>query len=336
MKKIYLHIGTHKTGTTAVQSFAKQHIDEIAKKGILYPKTGIPFLNEMNTGQHLLPWTQVNKISMPHRWGKYLDDKARLWFDLREEVLNSSCNTVLISSEEFDVLTDEGVAYVADQLKEFDVTILCYLRRLDEFVETYYSTAILHYAEKRDINTFYKGMCTTTDYFELINRWRTYFGEPRVKVLFYHRSALKNEDIVVDVFDNMGFDVADLRSEADSKLVNTTGFPWYAIEMIRTLNKLSVPRETIMIFINIIRKVCKNKNYKHCSILDLNMKNRLINDGIISIKKINVPSFTSELEFAFSKIQDDTLDSIAQDLNCEHDAIKKCFEDILIQLRSAS
>ncbi len=34
---IYLHVGSHKTGTTAIQDFAFYNTEFLAKKGLLYP-----------------------------------------------------------------------------------------------------------------------------------------------------------------------------------------------------------------------------------------------------------------------------------------------------------
>ena len=40
-KKLYLHIGMGKTGTTALQHFFWDNRDILAAKGICYPKVGI-------------------------------------------------------------------------------------------------------------------------------------------------------------------------------------------------------------------------------------------------------------------------------------------------------
>ena len=38
-RKVYLHIGTEKTGTASIQHFLSRHYDELREKGILYPKS---------------------------------------------------------------------------------------------------------------------------------------------------------------------------------------------------------------------------------------------------------------------------------------------------------
>ena len=54
--KIYLHIGTHKTGTTSIQHFAEDNIELLSKHGIYWPRT-----RELrNTSrQHSLLWRML-------------------------------------------------------------------------------------------------------------------------------------------------------------------------------------------------------------------------------------------------------------------------------------
>jgi hypothetical protein len=45
---LFLHIGPHKTGTTAIQLFCERNRNELAKAGLWYPKTGLA------SGQHMV------------------------------------------------------------------------------------------------------------------------------------------------------------------------------------------------------------------------------------------------------------------------------------------
>lgn len=49
MRTCYLHIGTHKTGTTSIQVALSKHRDQLAVRDFLYPRSGIP---EPHFGHH--------------------------------------------------------------------------------------------------------------------------------------------------------------------------------------------------------------------------------------------------------------------------------------------
>ena len=39
-KTLYLYVGTHKTGTTAIQAFVTTHSETFARTGLFVPRTG--------------------------------------------------------------------------------------------------------------------------------------------------------------------------------------------------------------------------------------------------------------------------------------------------------
>ncbi len=54
MRQIYIHIGTHKTGTTSIQSLLCRREARLQRAGIYVPKTGRPFPN--SAGHHNIGW----------------------------------------------------------------------------------------------------------------------------------------------------------------------------------------------------------------------------------------------------------------------------------------
>ncbi len=58
MKTVYLHIGTHRTGSTSIQRFMANAEEALAEQGIIYPKTGRPDTDWTNQyGHHELAWS---------------------------------------------------------------------------------------------------------------------------------------------------------------------------------------------------------------------------------------------------------------------------------------
>lgn len=299
-KKIYLHIGTHKTGSTAVQAFAARHSDELQRRGLLYPTAGRPALERLASGHHLLPWTRMEHVNWKPAWGDRASDPQRVWDDLIDEIEKSSCSAVLISSEEFDVLDDEGAAFVAEKLAGHDVHVLCYLRRLDEFVQSYYTTDVLYHGESRDIQAYAKGMRTTIDYFELIDRWRRLFGTPNVHVGFYARPALDNGDIVAGVFGKTGLDVSRIAPAAKSRFVNWGTVSPDSLEKIRRLNARGASPVRVKAEVLWARLLSSLLGRKNIPALDETSREKLIRYGLERIRLIEAEAFTPSVEAEFT------------------------------------
>jgi len=52
-KTLFVHIGTHKTGTTSIQNFLRNHATSLNECGVFVPKSGT--LDE-NSGHHNIAW----------------------------------------------------------------------------------------------------------------------------------------------------------------------------------------------------------------------------------------------------------------------------------------
>lgn len=91
-KTVFLHIGTHKTGTTSIQHFLTHHADELRHAGILMPSAG-----RHRYGHHHIAWELRNDDRLERRTGHV----QRLFDELRATDLGRS----VISSEDFEYLS---------------------------------------------------------------------------------------------------------------------------------------------------------------------------------------------------------------------------------------
>ena len=92
-KIFFIHIGNHKTGTTAIQRFLNSYAKELKSNGIEYPKIGNTYQYPYNN--HNIAW-ELN---------------ADIRFNTKSKTLNdlynfiSYCNNnIIISSEDFQNL----------------------------------------------------------------------------------------------------------------------------------------------------------------------------------------------------------------------------------------
>ncbi len=216
MKRLTLHIGSHKTGTTSVQWTLMQNARLLRDRGLsLLEGSGLPHLHSY------LDW--VNRDA-PIPDGYRVRDPAVLAHDL------AHCETdhVFGSSENFSFFFhQDAVDDLAAALKpQFDdIRIVAYLRRQDRH-------AISHHLEgarpDRPLEGQLWGHALTAlplpaahhqlylDYDRRIGRWENAFGTKNVTVRLFDRALLQGGDIVTDLLGVMGIDHGGLDRRPDA------------------------------------------------------------------------------------------------------------------------
>ena len=100
MKTVYLHIGHYKTGTTAFQSYCADNAAGLARRGLLYPKTGRLACAPTSHAGLSIPLAADHGFRPP-RWFAS-DAAATPTFEaLHDEIAQTPQRKALISSEEF-------------------------------------------------------------------------------------------------------------------------------------------------------------------------------------------------------------------------------------------
>jgi SAM-dependent methyltransferase len=222
--RVYLHIGTHKTGTTALQLTFHERSQLLRQRGVLYPRSGRPV--EERIGHQAL----VQGLDQADRG-------ATQWDELLSELTEATEEVAVISSEGFSSLGDDAVSIVRAYLDAHDVTIVVYLRRQDEYLHGLYCTPVFFYGETRDLPQWRKesGADAQLDYRVLLRRWEREFGRDRFIVRPYERSQLRGGGIVSDFCSLIGLELPEPVAQQAGLLVNKS-YPRSAVTMLRTLN----------------------------------------------------------------------------------------------------
>jgi hypothetical protein len=197
MKRVFLHIGTHKTGTTAIQKFCANAEDRLRRDGILYPKSGRPKVEHgAQYGHHLLAWAIRGKKGIDH-----IDD----WNKVLKEIDAAEQQTVVLSSEDFETCTEEEIAQIDAILEGFDVHVILYLRNPLDFLVSSYKQFVKGGKTAAPFDTFvergnWKRRC---DYSSLIQKWAGSFGADNVHVRLYdkYNKACSVERSFLELFD---------------------------------------------------------------------------------------------------------------------------------------
>ena len=182
VRRIILHIGRHKSGTSSLQHFFKQHKDFLSQNGILYPKAGS---GNKGLAHHELAFAcnqnkrDVNKIE-------------NIISNLKQE-LTEDHHTVLISSESFQNVTK--TRWLKLFLKAFpkvQVDVYCYIREFADYMISAFRQAAQNQSQFKTFEEF------------CLHRFhlRRFFGVWRrvgnLNLRWFHPDLLQDGDIISD------------------------------------------------------------------------------------------------------------------------------------------
>ncbi|MCT7656475.1 hypothetical protein MBH78_21230 [Oceanimonas sp. NS1] len=206
-KKLFIHIGTGKTGSTAIQDFFFKNKNLFETKGLQYCTTGATENNHHLLCKNFLRNTSENNII------------EKNIIKLREEIEQNPVEKFLISSEYFPGLTIEEIYELGHNLSSTcSIEVIVYLRRQDEFLESWYAQIMKKPEVNSDIfdlkRVLYKEKIL--DYEHLINKWETIASKIHVRP--YEKSSFKGGSIYKDFSECIGIDIEGI--EIPSRLLN--------------------------------------------------------------------------------------------------------------------
>lgn len=255
--KVFVHIGYYKTGSTVLQHFLDTNREPLLTYGICYPTAGrpandlgppgarLPQLSVLSlglldsVGAHMPNWYLVGRQREPE-----LYDTAEQWRQVREQIKASHCERAVISSEEFvrfgeDSRSHELASFVREQLLDFDVRIVCYMRRPDNYLISWYNQLVkmgvgikrLRFAVDRFLPTIH------VNYMKALEPWIAAFGQERLVIRDFEPVRLRKHGIIADFLELIGgsIDLAELDTEVPPNL----SIPNALVELKRLSNQLN-------------------------------------------------------------------------------------------------
>jgi hypothetical protein len=172
--RLTLHIGIHRTGTTAVQKALHDARSDLAARGVHYA---------FETVNHNFV---ASCVQQGERTAKSVVQQ------LIEEGLDSGQPHVLVSAENLAGLRDPVALW--DLQRHFDVRVLAYLRRQDHWLESWYNQAIRWpwnaELSRLDPDAFYRRVRRFhwLDYRALHQRWSAVFGSEKVQFRWFENA----------------------------------------------------------------------------------------------------------------------------------------------------
>lgn len=220
-KTLYIHIGAHKTGTSAIQTFLSTNRDELARKGYLYPGTKMGH-NEISEELRI---ANCYEMSNPYI-------KTQKYFD---EITQSKMNVIILSSEGLERLTSLNI--LKEFLKnQFDVKVVFYVRRQDDRLESMYNQRIRQQKVFLD-RPFSEFISSSSfkflDYYQKITLWSDAFGKENIIIRCYEKEQMP-EGIIHDFLSIIGIKPDESFQYLDN-IINQS-MNWDLIEIIRLCN----------------------------------------------------------------------------------------------------
>jgi hypothetical protein len=218
MRRCFIHIGTHKTGTKSLQHTLNTLQRRLAELGFLYPLSGRPSIAPH--AHHNIAW----EISKDYR---FRAARGRI-DDLCEEVSHSD-RDVILSSEDFQCSAHhaEGFGAFVERLRRcgLDVKLVVYFRNQIDYARSLYLTLLIwgldspfskFLDEVVESGRFHwRDWIFCFDYDEFLARLRRIEG---VEVIVRSYDALKDGALIGDFASILGLSVHDLSVQNELRL----------------------------------------------------------------------------------------------------------------------
>ncbi|MCC5615458.1 hypothetical protein LC605_10330 [Nostoc sp. CHAB 5836] len=282
MTTIYLHIGMPKTGTTSLQKVLFNNRDKLLENGYLYPLSGI-----RHNAKEIEDRYCHNLLALFFLDFKEKDDllsQFSTWEGLKTEIDSINPKNVIISAEAFtfyDVFyKPETIAKVKDFLNNYEIKIVIYLRKQDDFLESCYRYMVNIGACRVDIKEFYNEYKHMFNYYQILENWADIFGYQNIIVRQFDKKNMKN-----NIFDDF--------LKAINLLENKASFE---IDCIEKINVSPSARMTKIIlhlnsFNEIVIEKFVNKFYDNYWRRYQDFLRYFVNDRIICKIISNIPTF---------------------------------------------
>lgn len=235
--KIFIHIGTEKTGTTALQYFLKQNENILNQFGFsFYCETNKPYFEETSFSPGHFPLVAGMMNACPEFVSEKKFATATLGLQqLKVDILKKRKHAI-ISAEHFSsrILDTKKIAQLHHALDLFSIKIICYIRPQDELALASYSTQIKS-GERRPFNPHSINKDSPYyNYSKMLEPWIKIFGKDNIILKKYNKHRLLQQDICRDFLKTIGIDEFSAFTFAHYK---NKSLDASQLEVLRTINQ---------------------------------------------------------------------------------------------------
>lgn len=190
-KRVILHIGMHKTGSTSIQGFFSRNRHVLRAAGILYPYSEGP------DGRRLPKHNAIFKAisheadrGAPH---PFYGPSAMVIEATARQIERSRARVAVLSAEGLSGEKPDFARALAPFRDRFEVTVVVFLRRPDQWLESFYRQMVMsrEVREARPIDIFLAARSTQAhlDYLAMLRWWAEAFGPEAMRIAPFDPAA---------------------------------------------------------------------------------------------------------------------------------------------------
>lgn len=221
MRNLYLHIGFHKTGSSALQECLADNRQALQEAGFFYPHS----LGNKYPAHVDFSWALNDR---PPAWSGFSAADAEHVVALYQEQIEAAgCENIIMSSEDFVLLESnaESIERLREFFSAFSVKVIAYVRNPVDFIVSLYSHAVRSRAVMCDVFEYVDSHFNfrSADYAVRLQPWVKVFGRESIVVRPYDKNEFVNNNIVDDFASIIGFQGELTQKERTS---NVGVHPW--------------------------------------------------------------------------------------------------------------
>jgi len=198
-KRLYIHIGAGKTGSSAIQESLAQNKDALFDNGILIPGCKLD-MESTCLGEQI--WFFQNGVKEEG----FKETVNRRIGRLNSYMAENNLHTMVISAE--NLINPEGFPELFVGMQDdFDVKIVCYIRRQDDYMISAWQQWYLKAFESFD--DYVNKMAHRVNWHAALEPWREAFGQENMMVKVYEKENLAEGNAIDDFRKECGLIIND-------------------------------------------------------------------------------------------------------------------------------
>jgi len=210
-KKLWLHVGFHKTGTTSIQSYFFKNRKRLLDYDIKY----LNIDNEQNHSKSLFSLYcqkpldyHINKRCGIDSQQKISEHNKLIKQNLINEISENKFSSSIISGEDLSILDSNGVAALRNDIVDYygDIKIIVYIPEPTSFICSHMSQTIVNTGRKLDDYIFrvLNNPFSIISYKNRLKKFFEIFGPENMVVRPYLNNFLLESDVVIDFLNLIG------------------------------------------------------------------------------------------------------------------------------------
>lgn len=220
-RKLVIHIGTPKTGTTSIQNTFGNSKEVLLRQHIYYPA-----FEQYNHIFNFMPIFKENGESLVFLQREELTESlfnakfSALKQQWIEQFQTFKHGTFIISAEWLTIFNGEEVKSVKEFVMPYfdEVQIVAYVRPFKPFISSIAQQMVKEgWFSVNDITTYTEGPISPLTYISSIKHWITVFGNPNVSVRYFDRGSFLKGDLLADFLHVIGHSDVDVSTLVQKK-----------------------------------------------------------------------------------------------------------------------